>query len=129
MPRRARGDSGGGNERGRDDGGGGLLRGDVGGGDVGGNRGGKGGGRGGGCNVERDGDGGIKSVGDGSEGAKAGVVLLRQVIQKIRVDVALSRKQHCEQLLFFGAVRLREDVAQKVLLRGQLATNIQRIPL
>ena len=61
MPRRAR-DSGGGNERGRDDGGGGRLRGDVGGGDVGGNRSGK-------VvedfvfNAERDGDGGMKTLG------------------------------------------------------------------
>ena len=62
-------------------------------------------------------------------GAEVGVVHLRQVVQKIWVDVALSRKQRCEQLLFFGAVRLREDVAQKVMLRSQLVTNIQRIPL
>ena len=84
---------------------------DVGGGDVGGNR------------------GSIQSVGDSRDGAKVGVVLLRQVIQKIWVDVALWRKHNCEQLLFFGAVGLREEVAQKVMLRGQLATNIQRIPL
>ena len=87
---------------------------DVGGGDVDGKR------------------GSIQSVGDSRDGAKVGVVLLqqlRQVIQKIWVDVALWRKHNCEQLLFFGAVGLREEVAQKVMLRGQLATNIQRIPL
>ena len=48
---------------------------------------------------------------------------------KIWVDVALWRKHNSEQLLFFGAVGLREDVAQNVMLRGQLATSIHLIPL
>ena len=89
MPRRARGDNGGGNERGRDDGGGGRHRGDVGDGDVGGNRSGKV--VEGFFHAEGERDGVINSDGDSRDGAEVGVVLLRQVVQKIRVDVVLRK--------------------------------------